>query len=61
MSDAEYKVSEELRKLTKSIADWLSAAPDIKFYVYGSRVRGGHRPDSDVDSVGSRQGLPNHL
>jgi predicted nucleotidyltransferase len=38
-----------LKELAKSIADWLSPAPDMKIYVYGSRVRGDHRPGSDVD------------
>jgi Nucleotidyltransferase domain len=31
------------------IADWAAPAPSATIYVYGSRVRGDHRSDSDVD------------
>ena len=31
------------------LADWVSPAPSIMIYLFGSRVRGDHRPDSDVD------------
>jgi hypothetical protein len=31
------------------IADWSAPAQDITFYLFGSRVRGDHRPNSDVD------------
>jgi predicted nucleotidyltransferase len=40
--------TEELKALAGTIADW---AEDITavVYIHGSRVRGDHRPDSDVD------------
>jgi predicted nucleotidyltransferase len=38
-----------LEELAERIADWASAAPSLTVFVYGSRVRGDHRPDSDVD------------
>ncbi len=31
------------------IAEWSRGTKGLLFYVYGSRVRGDHRPDSDVD------------
>ena len=39
--------SAELVALARKIADWAHA--DMTIYVYGSRVRGDHRADSDVD------------
>lgn len=42
-------VPEEVRDLAKVIADWSAPAPDFIFYLFGSRVRGDHRADSDVD------------
>jgi predicted nucleotidyltransferase len=36
-----------LVELARAIADW--AHPELTIYVYGSRVRGDNRPDSDVD------------
>jgi predicted nucleotidyltransferase len=42
--------TEELKELTKAIADWAADAPLIvSVFVLGSRVRGDHRADSDVD------------
>lgn len=41
--------SEQVRKLATIIADWSAPAPDFTFYVFGSRVRGDHRADSDID------------
>lgn len=42
--------TEELRELAKAIADWAADAPLIvSIFVLGSRVRGDHCPDSDVD------------
>lgn len=37
-----------LDELMDILAEWAADAP-ITVYVYGSRVRGDHRPDSDVD------------
>jgi predicted nucleotidyltransferase len=45
----DFDASPDLRRLAKAIADWLRPAPEITFYLYGSRVRGDHRSDSDVD------------
>jgi predicted nucleotidyltransferase len=40
----------ELRALAEILAEWIEAAPGIQaIYLFGSRVRGDHRPDSDVD------------
>jgi Nucleotidyltransferase domain len=39
--------SEELEELASKIADW--AHPELTVYVFGSRVRGDHGPNSDVD------------
>ena len=41
--------SDELRSLAASIADW--AHEDATVHLFGSRVRGDHKPDSDVDVV----------
>ena len=40
--------TDELKALARILADW---AEDVTatIYVHGSRVRGDHRPDSDVD------------
>jgi predicted nucleotidyltransferase len=39
-----------LKRLASILADWADAAPGIPVvYLFGSRVRGDHRPDSDVD------------
>jgi hypothetical protein len=39
-----------LASLADILADWLEPAPNIPVvYLFGSRVRGDHRPDSDVD------------
>lgn len=42
-------VTEELKDLTATLADWASSAPSMTIYLFGSRVRGDHRPESDVD------------
>jgi predicted nucleotidyltransferase len=31
------------------LADWAAPAPGVMVYVFGSRVRGDHESDSDVD------------
>ena len=42
--------SSDLVALAKVIADWADAWPGLtRVVVFGSRVRGDHRPDSDVD------------
>ena len=41
---------DELRALAEILADWVEPAPCIPaVHLFGSRVRGDHRPDSDVD------------
>ena len=42
-------VNSELLRLASVIADWASEARRAEVYLYGSRVRGDHEPDSDVD------------
>jgi hypothetical protein len=39
---------EEITRLAASIADWCPH-PSIRIFLFGSRVRGDHRDDSDVD------------
>jgi predicted nucleotidyltransferase len=41
--------SAEHKQLARTIAKWASTAPTVTIYVFGSRVRGDHRTDSDVD------------
>lgn len=39
-----------LEKLTGDVADWADTLPEVStVYIFGSRVRGDHRQDSDVD------------
>ena len=40
----------ELQQLASTLADW-SHHTSAVIYLFGSRVRGDHRPDSDVDVV----------
>jgi predicted nucleotidyltransferase len=42
-------VDPELARLASVIADWASEVRRAEVYLYGSRVRGDHEPDSDVD------------
>ena len=35
--------------LASILADWAADAPGVKLYLFGSRVRGDHRANSDVD------------
>ena len=39
----------DLVRLAGVVADWASDARLAEVYVYGSRVRGDHQPDSDID------------
>jgi nucleotidyltransferase-like protein len=39
----------ELEQLVNVLAQWLEPAEGFHAYLFGSRVRGDHRPDSDVD------------
>jgi len=43
------EVTDELKRLALILADWAAPAPHTTIYLYGSRVRGDHRPNSDVD------------
>ena len=42
-------VPDRLEDLAEELLPWTSTMPSIKFYLYGSRVRGDHRHDRDVD------------
>lgn len=43
-------VTAELQSLAEILSEWIDAAPGVSaVYLFGSRVRGDHRPDSDVD------------
>ena len=45
-----FPVNAELRALAEVLAGWIGPAPGVPaIYLFGSRVRGDHRPDSDVD------------
>jgi predicted nucleotidyltransferase len=40
----------ELKTLAEILAEWIKPAPGVPaIYLFGSRVRGDYRPDSDVD------------
>lgn len=40
----------DLERLTEVLRDWAAAKPLIrKLWIFGSRVRGDNRPDSDLD------------
>jgi hypothetical protein len=54
---------EELTALVKTLAKWLEPAGGFKAYLFGSRVRGDHRSDSDVRadfSYGLQAGCGRH-
>lgn len=46
-----HSIPSDLPALAQAVSDWLDAAPPgiPAVYLFGSRVRGDHRPDSDVD------------
>lgn len=46
MSDV---IPDRLEDLVDELLPWASTMKSVTFYIYGSRVRGDHRPDSDVD------------
>lgn len=41
--------ADDLARLAGLVAEWSKPAPGMVVYLYGSRVRGDHRPDSDLD------------
>jgi predicted nucleotidyltransferase len=43
------ELPEETKRLVRIIADWAAPAPSTVIYVFGSRVRGDHGVDSDID------------
>jgi predicted nucleotidyltransferase len=51
-------VSNKLKELARLLADWAAPARGITVYLFGSRVRGDHRPDSDVDVCFQWEGRP---
>jgi hypothetical protein len=44
-----FEVSPELDDLLTTLSDWAAPAYSAKIFLFGSRVRGDHRSDSDVD------------
>jgi predicted nucleotidyltransferase len=44
-----HAASEEVKELARKIADVLAPGHEMTMYVYGSRIRGDNRRDSDVD------------
>jgi predicted nucleotidyltransferase len=42
-------ISDELKALARILADWATPASTSTICLYGSRVRGDHGPNSDVD------------
>jgi len=43
------EVSNDLRELAAILADWAEPASGYQVFLFGSRVRNDHRPESDVD------------
>ena len=44
------RAATDLQALTSTVAKWVDEVPGVPaVYLFGSRVRGDHRPDSDVD------------
>lgn len=39
----------ELQELARVLADWAAPSPHARIYLFGSRVRGDHTSESDVD------------
>jgi len=44
-----FVVTAELAELARKLADWAAPATGTIVYLYGSRVRGDHNANSDVD------------
>lgn len=44
-------MNDELEDLIEVLADWANGHDCVTIYLFGSRVRSDHRPDSDVDVV----------
>jgi hypothetical protein len=43
-------ITDELRHLAETVAQWADKFPGLRaIYLFGSRVRGDHRADSDID------------
>jgi hypothetical protein len=43
-------VTQQLEELAKAIADWAASAPlTVSIFLFGSRVRGDHGPNGDVE------------
>lgn len=49
--DFDFTANEDLKALARSFAEWANGHDCFQIYLFGSRVRGDHRPDSDVDIV----------
>lgn len=47
-----------LISLARILANWVEPAPGFEIYLFGSRVRGDNRSDSDVDVVIPIPSLP---
>jgi len=43
--------TDDLIELARVLANWVAPASTTEIYLYGSRVRGDHKPTSDVDVV----------
>jgi predicted nucleotidyltransferase len=48
MDGAMGKVNEDVKQLARTLADW-AADKSVTVFLFGSRVRGDHRSNSDVD------------
>jgi predicted nucleotidyltransferase len=42
-------IPDGLANLVDDLLPWAASMSSVTFYIYGSRVRGDHRADSDVD------------
>lgn len=50
MPPVNFVIPELLKALAEAVATWIDDVPGVPgVYLFGSRVRGDHRPESDVD------------
>jgi len=50
------RVNDDLKQLARTLAEW-AADKSVTVFLFGSRVRGDHRPDSDVDIFVQRENV----
>ena len=50
----------ELKRIARILNEWATELPIRRVIVFGSRVRGDHRPDSDLDLAIDFASMPDH-